>query len=221
VHKVLQASPGERTVVLAKRTDVIWPGDTLAFFDASGGYLFKVRVSNISDGPDGHKQALLEQAPPRGDLAFARDLDQMGSRYVIANNRIGPCGCHGVLAQTPNGIIEHNVFNGLKFNAFRLLTSLDPWLEGMGPFNIAVQDNQIRDTGGERNKHVPHAAIAVYLQNNGLDTSSTVGADVAILRNTMENVAQGCVYAERVQNLVAQGNRCEGRGSGGEAAEER
>lgn len=210
VHRVEGATPGSDEVILSHRTDVIAVGDTLAFFDASGGYLAQARVRAFLPSPR-HARVKLDRPAPPLAIAYARNLDLLGRRYVISGNRIGPCQCHGILAQTPNGVIEHNVMRGLRFNAIRLLTSLKPWKEGAGAFNIAVLNNQIRDTGGDRNKRVPHAAISVYLQNDTYLTAAPAGADVAIRGNRIANVAQGCIYAERVRNLSVRDNSCTSR----------
>lgn len=210
VHRVERTTPGSDEIVLSHRTDVIAVGDTLAFFDLSGGYISQARVREFLPSPR-HARVKLDRPAPPLALAYARNLDLLGRRYVIAGNRIGPCQCHGILAQTPNGVIEDNVLSGLRFNAIRVLTSLKPWKEGAGPFNIAVVNNEIRDTGGDRNRTVPHAAISVYVQNGTYLTTSPVGADVAIKGNLMTNVAQGCIHAEGVRNLTLAGNRCSSR----------
>lgn len=210
VHKVESATPGSDELVLSHRTDVIAVGDTLAFFDLSGGYLAQARVRAFQPSPQ-HARVRLDRPIPPFAVSYARNLDLLGRRYVIAGNRIGPCQCHGILAQTPNGVIENNVLSGLRFNAIRLLTSLKPWKEGAGPFNIAVLNNQIRDTGGDRNRSVPHAAISVYMQNGTYLTPAPVGADVAIRGNLIANVAQGCIHADGVRNLSVRGNRCTSR----------
>jgi len=210
VHQVESATPGSDEIVLSHRTDVIAVGDTLAFFDLSGGYLSTARVRAFLPSPQ-HARVKLDRPAPSSALAYARNLDLLGRRYVITGNRIGPCQCHGILAQTPNGVIDNNVMSGLRFNAMRLLTSLKPWKEGAGPFNIAVVDNQIRDTGGDRNRTVPHAAISVYVQNGTYLTPAPVGSDILIRGNVITNVAQGCIYAEGVRNLNVRDNRCTSR----------
>jgi hypothetical protein len=210
VHRVESATPGSDEVVLSHRTDVIAVGDTLAFFDPSGGYVSQARVRAFLPSPE-HARVKFDRPIPSAALGYARNLDLLGRRYVISGNQIGPCQCHGILAQTPNGVIDNNVLSGLRFNAIRLLTSLKPWMEGAGPFNIAVLNNQIRDTGGDRNRTVPHAAISVYVQNGTYLATAPVGADVAIRGNLISNVAQGCVYAEGVRNLNVGANRCTSR----------
>lgn len=210
VHRVESATPGSDELVLSHRTDVIAVGDTLAFFDLSGGYLSQARVRAFLPSPQ-HARVKLDRPAPPLALAYARNLDLLGRRYVIAGNRIGPCQCHGILAQTPNGVIENNVMKGLRFNAVRLLTSLKPWKEGAGAFNIALLNNEIRDTGGDRNKRVPHAAISVYMQNETYLTAAPVGGDVAIRGNLLDNVAQGCIHADGVRNLSVRDNRCSSR----------
>jgi hypothetical protein len=56
---------------------------------------------------------------------------------------------------------------------------------------------------------VPQAAISVYMQSGSVMTDAAPGADVAILRNAMQGVAQDCIYADGVQNLTVQGNSCQ------------
>jgi len=208
IYKVANPQAGAASVSLTHRADVLAAGDPLAFFDASGAYVFSANVRSLS--PSGSSAvAELDKPLPQADIAYARNLNLLGSRVVIRDNTIGPCGCHGVLVQTPNSVLERNTFNALQFSPVRVLTSLDPWLEGVGAFNVAVQDNVMNDTGGESSQSVPQAAISVYMQSGSVMTGTIPGADVSILRNKLQGVAQDCIYADGVQNLTVQGNSCQ------------
>jgi hypothetical protein len=208
IHEVSNPQAGAASVYLTHRAAVLAVGDALAFFDGSGAYVFSANVLSLSaSGSSALVQ--LDKPLPQGDVVYARNLNLLGSRVVIRNNTIGPCGCHGVLVQTPHSVLEKNTFTSLQFSPVRVLTSLDPWLEGVGPFNVAVQDNVMNDTGGESSQSVPQAAISVYMQSGSVMTDVAPGADVAILRNAMQGVAQDCIYADGVQNLTVQGNSCQ------------
>jgi hypothetical protein len=208
IHKVSSPQIGAMSVSLTHRADVTAAGDTLAFFDSSGSYVFSAKALSLSGGGDS-ASVQLDKALPQGDIAYARNLSLLGSRVVVRTNKIGPCGCHGILVQTPNAVVEKNIFESLQFSPVRVLTSLDPWLEGVGPFNILVQDNTVNKSGGESSTSVPNAAISVYMQRRSVMTGVTPGADVSILRNNLQGVAQDCIYADGVQNLTVQGNSCQ------------
>lgn len=208
IHKVSSPQIGAMTVNLTHRADVLAPGDSLAFFDSSGSYVFSAKAVSVSGGGDS-ASVQLDRALPQGDVAYARNLDLSGSRVVVRNNSIGPCGCHGILVQTPNAVVEQNSFQATQFSPVRVLTSLDPWLEGIGAFNVLLQDNKVNTSGGESSQSVPQAAISVYMQRGSVMTDVIPGADVSILRNTLEGVAQDCIYADGVQNLTVQGNTCQ------------
>lgn len=208
IYKVSNPQAGAASAYLTHRADVLAAGDPLAFFDAAGAYVFSANVLSLS--PSGSSALVqLDKPLPDGDVAYARNLNLLGSRVVIRDNTIGPCGCHGVLVQTPNSVLERNTFTALQFSPVRVLTSLDPWLEGVGAFNVAVQDNVMNDTGGESSQSVPQAAISVYMQSGSVMTDAMPGANVSILRNAMQGVAQDCIYADGVQNLTVQGNSCQ------------
>lgn len=208
IHKVSSPQIGAMSVNLTHRADVLAAGDSLAFFDRTGAYVFSAKALSLSGGGDG-AGVQLDKALPQGDIAYARNLNLLGSRVVVRNNSIGPCGCHGVLVQTPNAVVEQNSFQSLQFSPVRVLTSLDPWLEGVGAFNTLIQDNKMNDTGGESSQSVPQAAISVYMQRGSVMSDVIPGADVSILRNTLSSVAQDCIYADGVQNLTVQGNSCQ------------
>lgn len=208
IHKVSSPQIGAMSVNLTHGADVLAAGDSLAFFDKSGAYVFSAKALSLSGGGDS-ASVQLDKALPQSDIAYARNLNLLGSRVVVRNNNIGPCDCHGILVQTPNAVAEQNSFQSLQFSPVRVLTSLDPWLEGIGPFNVLVQDNKVNISGGESSLSVPQAAISVYMQRGSVLTDVTPGADVSILRNVLQGVAQDCIYADGVQNLTVLGNSCQ------------
>lgn len=208
IHKVASPQTGAMSVSLSHRADVLAAGDSLAFFDSSGAYVFSAKAVSLSGGGDS-ASVQLDKALPQGEIAYARNLSLAGARVVVRNNTIGPCGCHGVLVQTPDAVVEQNTFQSTQFSPVRVLTSLDPWLEGIGAFNVLLQDNKMVDTGGESSQSVPQAAISVYMQRGSVMSDVIPGADVSILRNSLQSVAQDCVYADGVQNLTVQGNSCQ------------
>lgn len=208
IHKVSSPQTGAMSVNLTHRADVLAARDSLAFFDGAGSYVFTAKAVAVSGGGDA-ASVQLDQALPPGDIAYARNLNLLGSRIVVRNNTIGPCGCHGILVQTPNAVVEQTTFQALQFSPVRVLTSLNPWLEGVGAFNTLIQDNKMNDTGGESSQSAPQAAISVYMQRGSVMSGVIPGADVSILRNTLNSVAQDCIYADGVQNLTVQGNSCQ------------
>ncbi|VXC68863.1 conserved hypothetical protein [Sphingomonas sp. 8AM] len=215
---IYDVSPGSdaKDVTLKAKTGGVYLGATLAFFDADLRWLGNDRiVKRSSRSPDAQIGVAFSDTVPQG-ARYARNVDLLSSRYAILNNEIFRCQCHGVLAQTPNGIIAGNRFTSLRANAIRLVVSAW-WHEGSAVRNVVVRDNIITDTGDDGRRGVVWGAITLYAElgdDGGQDqpavATQTVNDTVLIADNTISGVDQGCISVASSAHVRITGNRCQG-----------
>ncbi len=210
------AGQGEHSVRLKWESGQVATGSRYAFFDEGLRY---VRAGTVVErqqrGSDGSAILWFDSSVNKGgNVRFARDLSRRSNRYAIINNDITRCECHGVLAQAPNGIIRVNRITKTRFNAVRLLTS-SSWQEGSGAYNVAVERNIVRDTGGDARRGLVWAAIGVYgeLRDDSNATGSVVSRDILnqnirIAENDIADVDQGCISIASAARVTIRSNRC-------------
>ena len=212
VHPGVRVEAGAGSLVLGKYSRFISAGDSLAFFDDQARYLGQRRVAlkPVPLGGLDHRVGLDAPLDPAWGASVARDLALIGSRYVVANNVIERCHCHGLLAQWPNGLVERNTFRDLSANAIRLLTDVGTWNEGVGAINVIVHHNTITRPGADLSATVPSwGAITAYGgAAGGRLATAPVNRHLRISNNTVEQAQQGCVTVASSQSVVVNDNRC-------------
>jgi hypothetical protein len=210
IYVVDPAAAGGSSVNLSDTAQTIAPGDAVAFFDGNGNYLFKAVVRDRSATAGENVDLALDRPLPDGPPPrYARDLALTSSRYAVVDNDVSGCECHGLLAQVPNGLVRNNRFTDLRFNAIRLLTSLEPWREGTGAFNVIVEQNTITRTGPDSSLPVPWGAINVYGLKGSALLGNSVNADIIIRDNTITNVAQACFMVTSSRGVTVTNNKCD------------
>jgi len=212
MHPIVSIAADGRSLVLSTYSRFISAGDSLAFFDDSGAYLGQARVTDKPKALGGlNNQVSLDRPiPGLTDRSVARDIALIGSRFVVANNTVEACNCHGLLVQLPNGLVEGNTFRNLNYNAVRLLTNVGPWKEGVGAFNVAVRRNTISGTGIDSSLPLPWAAISAYGGGRGNQVSkSPVNRYLDISDNTISDTRQGCVTIASSRDVKVSGNTCD------------
>jgi hypothetical protein len=211
VHTLTRVEDDGRSVVLGKFSRFIGAGDRLAFFDAQGQYLGQRQVA-AAPAPLGgldHRVALDQPLDAGWAVNVVRDLGLLGSRYVVADNVIERCYCHGLLAQLPNGLVEGNTFRDIGRNAIRLLTDVGQWNEGVGAINVIVRGNRILRTGGDPAGLLPWAAISLYGGARGATLSTApVNRNLRIVNNTIEKVPLGCITVSNSVDVAVRDNQC-------------
>jgi len=211
VHPVVSLSEDGRTLRLSKHSRLIAQGDELAFFDRSARYLGKARVvakPKPLGGPD--TEVVIDRKVPGVEpLSVARDLAIVSSRFDVSNNIIEDCGCHALVAQLPNGIAENNVMRNLAGNAIRLLADVGYWAEGVGAFNIIVRGNRISNTGIDRARMAPWAAITAYGGAHGGAAVFPVNKDLEISDNLISDAKQGCITVSSSVKVTVARNVCD------------
>lgn len=209
IYAIDGAAEGASSVSLSDTAQTIAPGDALAFFDPDGEYLFQAIVRGRSAAVGQNVELDLDRPVPAGAKPrYARDMALTSSRYAVVDNDVSGCECHGLLAQVPNGLIRNNRFTDLRFNAIRLLTSLEPWREGTGAFNVVVEQNTITRTGPDTALPVPWGAINVYGLKGHELLSNPVNSDVIIRGNTISDVAQDCFMVTSSRSVTVTNNQC-------------
>ncbi|NML17779.1 right-handed parallel beta-helix repeat-containing protein [Azohydromonas caseinilytica] len=212
IHPSVRIDAGAGSLVLGKYSRFISAGDTLAFFDDQARYLGQRRVAVKPTALGGLDYRVSLDAPldAAWNVSVARDLSLLGSRYVVANNVIERCHCHGLLAQWPNGLVERNTFRDLSANAIRLLTDVGTWNEGVGAINVIVHHNTITRSGADLSATVPSwGAITAYGGTAGGQlATSAVNRHLRISNNTIEQSQQGCITVASSQSVVVNDNRC-------------
>ncbi len=211
VHPVLRIEDDPAVLVLGKYSRFINAGDMLALFDGQGRYLGQRRVTSqpVPLGGLDHKVVLDSSVPGLQLGGAARDLALTGSRYVVADNIIERCYCHGVLAQLPNGLIERNTIRDISHNAIRLLTDVGTWYEGVGAINVVLRGNTITRNGFDVANTLPWAAISAYGgARGGKVAESAVNAHLEISDNTIDGAQQACITVASSQSVVVRDNRC-------------
>ncbi|KQN90927.1 hypothetical protein ASE95_11615 [Sphingomonas sp. Leaf231] len=214
--------PGGATATLGGNVSPVYPGVRLALFDASLQLVGTAQVAQRAPrGADNRVRVTFATPVGAGAVRYARNMDLLAQRYAIVGNRFADSVGHGVLAQTPNGLIRDNQFTGLRYNAIRLLTSA-MWYEGTGALNVVVAGNRIAETGQDTRPGRVWAAITVFAElagGNGIAPLASVplNARLLIRDNRITGVDQGCIAISNATDVTVKNNRCTafGRKPGG------
>lgn len=211
VHPIVAVSDDGKTLTLGIYSRFIRPGDTLAFFDLDGSLMGTAHALSVK-ASGGLNDEVIVDAPVDGlnKSDLVRDAQLTNSRYVIENNTVSNCQCHGMLLQVPLGLAEHNTISGTKANGIRLLANIGNFKEGTGAFDVIVRQNTIFDTGTDNAPAMPWAAISVYgaIRNNAV-SAAALNADIEISGNTIRNVRQGCISVASSRRVTLSGNTCD------------
>jgi hypothetical protein len=121
-------------------------GDELAFFNANFVYKGTARVTALSGSDCGTLTLTLDHAI--AGLSSADSLldltQQSAARYVVRNNEMHECRCHGVLVDASYGTIDHNVFYRNSAGAVELDGGAGT---GPGATNLSINGNAVRLPG--------------------------------------------------------------------------
>ena len=197
----------DNKLLLSSSSRFIDQSDELAYFNTDGGYLGKGVVLSVIDRGAGKFE--FEMDSIAAGAFVVRDINLIASRYAMVDNVFDNLNVHGVLAQIPNGLISGNTFSRLGKNAIRLLSSIGPWLEGVGAFNVAVRGNDIASGGIDSGFGVNWAAITAYGQKSDGNLSDTLFNDnIEVSGNTITGVAQNCVSISNTKNAIINNNIC-------------
>lgn len=211
VNPVVSVSADGRTLRLGKHSRLLAQDDEMAFFDRTGRHLGVARISaRPKPLENGDHEVLLDHAVP-GVAAHSvgRSLSLLSSRFDVSGNTIEDCGCHALVAQVPNGLIENNTMRNLAGNAIRLRADVGYWGEGVGAFNVAVRRNTIVNSGIDRAAMAPWSAITVYGGAQGGAAVFPVNGNIQIADNVVRGAQQGCITVSAAVGVQVLRNQCE------------
>ena len=188
----------------------IAPGDPVAFFDADDHFVGTDRVASvIALGGLRHDVTFAAGGSALPDDGSMRDLALSANRFLVEDNTIRDCNCHGLLVQDPDGLVEDNRFSSLDRNAIRLLTSTGVFKEGIGAFDVIVRGNTIENTGPDLVPRLPWAAITAYGVSPPLRLDDhLVDADIVIEGNHIADTDDGCITVADAENVTLRRNTC-------------
>jgi hypothetical protein len=214
VHPVAKIEPDGKNVVLSTTSRFIQKGDKLVAFDETNTLLGSAVVTEVPKplgGPNNQWNGFVLDRPIPGLTlrSLIRDNSLVNSRVAIVHNTIGDCGCHGLLVQVPNVLVQDNTFNNTKANAIRLIANVASFKEGTGAINVLVKNNTINGSGLDSGIHgMRWAAIATYGFGKDGVTSEPANSYIDILGNMISNAQQGCITVSSAEHVNVIGNVC-------------
>jgi len=163
-------------------------------FDQSGPGKHYVTVTTKNKLPD--------KISP--DTILFNDTYGVG-RFVIRNNRISNCSCHGLYVCMPNGLIEGNVIERTAYPALCVHSVIrwGRWPMGYPPANVIVRGNVIRNCNSALRPPADLFVGAGY-DSDGIyrPTDYHVVNDVIIENNVIEGSPGQAMAAWSCKNVI-------------------
>jgi len=167
-------------------------GDTLAFFDQNFVYKATARVA-ASSGSDCSTLTLRLDHAIAGLSASDNLLDltqQASARYLVHDNTMHECRCHGALVNAPYGMIDHNIFYRNTAGAVQLDGG---WGQGPGATNLSLTNNAVSNPGQWAQFY---GAISMVAPDaNGNVITAPVFQKIKMANNSIENAPGPAVVA--------------------------
>ena len=214
VTPVAKMEPNGKDVVLGTYSRFYQIHDKLSVFDDTNHYLGSTEVTDVPKslgGPNNQWYGMtLSNAVPGMTLkSFIRNNNIVSGRVSVVHNLIGDCGCHGILVQVPNVLVQDNTFQNTSGNAIRMLANLSYFKEGTGAFNVLVKNNTITHSGIDGGVHaMKFAAIASYGNGREGVTDEPANQYIDVIGNTITAPQQGCITIASSQHVNILGNTC-------------
>lgn len=214
IQEIVAVAPldGDRqTVEVSNHPKTLSPGDRLAVFDRTTGVFLGTATASSTPVTVTNRTSRLVIESRDLRLApgqFLRNLSFSQGRFVIAGNVVEKCNCHALLAQIPNGLIENNRITDINFNAFRLITNIGQWREGVGAFNQLIRGNVIDRTGPDKSFRFPFGVISAYGVMQATATEHRVNDYIEVTGNTISNYMENCISIASSDHIKVMNNRC-------------
>jgi hypothetical protein len=147
-------------------------GDTLAFFDTNYIYKATARVVAAKGAFCGTTLTLTLDRAVSGLNASDNllDLTQQGSaRYVVRDNTMHECRCHGVLVDAPYGSIDHNTMFRNSQGAIQLAGGNE---FGPGSTNLSIRENFMSLSGQSTQYYGAVTLLATDVNGNILPSAA-------------------------------------------------
>ena len=125
--------------------DVPIPGDSVAFFDANFVYEATAHVEAANNAVCGSPSLTLGEIPGLSTAYSLIDLTQQATaRYIVRNNLAHECRCHGIITDSPYGLIDNNIYFDNSQGAIGLVGGSG---SGPGSTNLALTNNFMSYSG--------------------------------------------------------------------------
>ena len=179
-------------------------GDELAFFDEN--FLYKATAGVVATNGQTCATTLqltLDHAIPGLNAASNfLDLTQNASaRYLIRNNSMHDCRCHGAFAFAPYGSIDHNLMYGDSAGSIALAAGAG---NGPGPTNLVIANNTM-SFPGQGSQY--NGAIEVFAGDvNGSILSGAAFEKIAITDNVLTDSQGPAILGNAMRYFSITGN---------------
>ena len=168
-------------------------------FDQSGPGKHYVTVTTKNKLPD----------KISADTILFNDTYGVG-RFVIRNNQISNCSCHGLYVCMPNGLIEGNEIERTAYPALCVHSVIrwGRWPMGYPPGNVIVRGNVIRNCNTALRPPADLFVGAGYDSDEIYrPTDYHVVHDVIVEKNVIEGSARQAIAAWSCKNVLFLGNK--------------
>jgi hypothetical protein len=174
-------------------------GDTLAFFDQNFVYMATARVVASSGSDCGTLTLKLDHAVAGLNAADnLLDLTQQASaRYMVRENTMHECRCHGVLVDAPYGEIDHNIFHRNSAGAVQLDGG---WGQGPAATNLSLTNNAVSDPGQWAQIYGAISMVAPAADGGVLN--APVFEKITIENNSIENAPGPAIVATSAHHFA-------------------
>lgn len=179
-------------------------GDELAFFDQNFVYKATARVASSTGSDCGTLSLKLDRAIA-GLNASDNLLDltqQPSARYMVHDNVMHECRCHGVLVDASYGSIDHNLFFRNSAGGVQLDGG-----SGQGPSatNLAVSDNVVSEPGQWAQYHGAISLIAPTADGNIV--ASPIFEKIRMANNSIEHTPGPALVVTSARDFSFERNR--------------
>lgn len=178
-------------------------GDELAFFDQNFVYKASARVNASAGSFCGTLTLKLDHTIDGLDSSSTLlDLTQLPSaRYIVRDNVMHECRCHGVLVDAPYGTIDRNIFYRNSAGSVQLDGGSG---QGPGATNLSLTDN-IASEPGEWAQY--YGAISLVAPTaDGSIIPQPVFDKIKIRGNLIQNAPGPGIIVTSAQNFSIDGN---------------
>ena len=173
-------------------------GDALAFFDQNFVYKATARVIASAGSNCGTLTLKLDHAIA-GLNATDNLLDltqQPSARYIVHDNAMHECRCHGVLVDAPYGSIDHNIFYRNSAGAVELDGGSG---QGPGATNLSLSNNVVSYPGQWAQYYGAISLVAPAA--DGSIIAEPVFDKIKIRNNSIENAPGPAIIATSTRNF--------------------
>lgn len=223
------------TCRMRSEANVLAPGALLSFIDPdSGAILGERKIRAVADLPvyDGYlrwvaqikkdlaPKVFLDHRPLQIDLDSDLPVPpgtvviqggHCGEGAVIRSNYFHDSVARGIVIQSHNTLVEHNIVERYTGNALNVFMQLQ-WLEGGTISNILIRENTFIDSLGTTTKGIASqkrfAMVNVVVDpfdGHPLPTASTI-SDIQLVRNRFVRPKAAALLIANASNVIVLGN---------------